>query len=95
MKSSAEEYLIKGVFTPEQALTVITTLFRSKIQMHSLSSFSSLVQEGKESAEDNSRRNELMESLDRLVDAIKSVNSPNNMIKLDCRVNMTIVSSSD
>lgn len=86
-----KEALIKGVFSPEQAKEVLTTLFRSKIQMHSLSSFSAMIRTGKDSTTDNSRKQELSESLDRLMTSIKNNADSELDVKLDCVVKMEFV----
>lgn len=91
MKLIAREALIKGVFTPDEAKEVLTTLFRSKIQMHSLSSFSSYIKTGTESHVDNSRKQELTESLEKLVKSIKEHTDPEIEVKLDCQVKMQFV----
>lgn len=86
-----KEALIKGVFTPEQAKEVLSTLFRSKIKMHSQSSFNSLIKTGQESDIDNSRKQELADSLDRLIKSIKTISDPELEVKLDCLVNMKFI----
>lgn len=91
MKTIQEEALIKGSFTKEQAQFIITTLFRSKIQMHSSESFSSLIRTGRESAEDNSRIRELNESLQRLMQVLNEIKDHNTMVKIDGLVSMEII----
>lgn len=91
MKTTHKEALIKGIFTPEQAREVLTTLFRSKIQMHTLSSFSTYVKTGKESGVDNTRKQELIGSLERLVKSLQTMNDPELDVKLDCMVKMEFV----
>lgn len=92
MKITSKEALIKGCFTPEQAKEILNTLFRSKIQMHSLSSFSSLIQTGRESHPDVNRQKELTESLTRLIKAINEMPDSGLNVKLDCDVRMEFVS---
>jgi hypothetical protein len=91
MQSIKQEALVKGNFTADQAKEVLTTLFRSKIQMHNILSFGSLVRTGSESAEDNDRKKELAESLDRLLKVIKANADQDLYVKLDCMVKMKFV----
>lgn len=87
-----KEALIKGVFSPEQAKQVISTLFGSKIQMHSDSAFSNWVKKGSSSAEDSTRRKELSESLQRLVKALETINETSGEeVLLDCELKMRFV----
>lgn len=91
MKTMVKEPLIKGVFTPEQANEVLSALFRKKIQMHSLSSFSNYIKKGKESRIENSRQQQLTESLERLVNCMKTITDPELKVMLDCVVKMKFV----
>lgn len=91
MKVTGKEALIKGSFSPEQAKEIVNTLFRSKIQMHSLSSFSSLIQTGRDSHPDVNRRKELTESLERIVKAINEMADSGMNVKLSCDVKMEFV----
>lgn len=91
MKSVQKEALVKGVFAPEQAKEVITTLFQSKIQVHSLASFSSFVRTGSESKIDDRRKKELAESMERLLKAIIENNDSFIHVKIDCDVKIEFI----
>jgi hypothetical protein len=79
-----EENLVKGVFTYEEAFMIINNLFKSKIQMHTQASFSNFLKKGCESHEDTTRKQELIYSLERLVDALKEQNNGDNNFRIEC-----------
>ena len=79
-----EENLVKGVFTYEEAFMIISNLFKSKIQMHTQASFSNFLKKGCESHEDTTRKQELICSLERLVEALKEQNNGDNNFKIEC-----------
>lgn len=91
MRPVYKEALIKGAFTQEKAKEILNTLFRSKIKMHSLTAFSSLIKTGSESPEDNSRKKELTESLEKLITSIDEIADPDTVIKLNCEVKMHFI----
>lgn len=86
-----KEPLIKGVFHVEQAKEILTTLFRSKIKMHSMSSFSNLIRNGAESEDDNRRKEELVESLERIRVLLNSEEAKSKFIKINCQVEIALV----
>lgn len=92
-KSMPEEALIKGFFTPDEAREVLSTLFRSKIHMHSLESFSTLVKAGYEPEEHKQRIKELSESLERLLNAVRLASDSNLNLRIDCAVKIGFVST--
>jgi hypothetical protein len=90
MKLAGNEALVKGVFTPQQAIEILVTLFQSKIQMHNSQSFSSLVRTGSESPEDNSRVKELTTSLRLLTEMIREADDTDTAIQIDCKVKLKL-----
>lgn len=86
-----EESLVDGIFTYEEALMIVTNLFRSKIQMHTQKSFSNFLHNGCESAEDTSRKQELICSLERLVAALKEQNNGEKNFRIECMLKIEAV----
>lgn len=86
-----EENLVRGVFTYEEALMIITNLFRSKIQMHTQASFSNFLKKGCESHEDSTRKQELVCSLERLVEALREQNTDKNNFRIECVLRLECV----
>eukprot|EP01038_Epipyxis_sp_PR26KG_P004001 gene4001-5728_t len=84
-----KEPLIKGEFTAEEARLLLKSLFRSKIQMHTNASFSSMLRTGEESSVHNLRKKELIASLQRLEKVFEKKSNANASFKINCLVSIT------
>ncbi len=91
MKPLLEEHLIRGTFERERALEILSTLFTSKIQLHNVKTFNSFIRTGSESDEDNNRKTELKESLNRLKELIEKLTDDAHLVQLDCQVKLTVI----
>ncbi|MEZ4800961.1 MAG: hypothetical protein R2809_14545 [Flavobacteriales bacterium] len=85
------EPLIKGTFTPDEAREILNTLFRSKIHMHGVSTFSSLIREGTEAPEHNERMEELKSSISRINEYLSQLKLTQEL-KIECYVEINEVS---
>lgn len=79
------EPLIKGTFTPDEAREILNTLFRSKIHMHGVSTFSSLIREGAEAPGHNERMEELKASIARINAYLSSLKLTQEL-QIECEV---------
>lgn len=90
MKTTAiKEPLIKGEFTNDEAQMLVKSLFRSKIQMHTNASFSAMLRTGAESADHNRRKDELIDSLQRLEKEFRKKKNAKAVYKINCVVSLT------
>lgn len=83
--SQLKEPLIKGSFTPQEANEMLNKLFSSKIHMHGVASFSSLIREGTECEQDNDRIKELKSSIENIKNHLSQL-PPHTKVRVSCDV---------
>jgi len=93
MKNTQELKLIEGVFTPEETLEILTSLYTNKIKYHELKNFSSLERFGKEDKIASKRIPQLKKSIEKISKLMKSASKKQEMLIVKSIVNISSVSS--
>ena len=84
------EYLVKGKFTKQDAIEILSSLFGSKIQFHSLAAFGLEERAQKKATHHNRRKQELSQSLENLIQKINNYSEKGNDVLIDCCVNISL-----
>jgi hypothetical protein len=93
MKNTQELKLIEGVFTPEETLEILTSLYTNKIKYHELKNFSSLERFGKEDKIAAKRIPQLKKSIEKISKLMSSSSKKQEMLFVKSIINISSVSS--
>lgn len=83
--------LIKGEFTPDEALEILVYLFDKKINFHQLKSFSSEIRFGDEDQKSVKRYKELKLSKASMVEFMQSAKEQGRKLKINSNVTIEIL----
>ncbi|RAI89383.1 hypothetical protein [Algoriphagus yeomjeoni] len=86
-----QQDLIKGEFSPEDAMEIINHLFSEKINFHGMRSFSNKVRFGEIDQVSEARIVELKQSNVELNEVIKSAKSQGKTLKIESVVTIEII----
>lgn len=88
METKFKLQLISGMFTSQEALEVLMSLFNSKIKFHELKNFSSLERKGKEDKISLKKINQLKENIAILQEIIKHTEANKIPLKISSKVSI-------
>lgn len=83
MKKAKNFDLIKGLFTPREALEILTNIYSGKIQFHELKNFSSKIRLGKEDKNSKTRVAELKKSLKEIQSLLNDSKVKKSKIRIE------------
>ncbi len=83
--------LVKGEFTPEDALEIVSNLFTQKVNFHEMRSFSQNIRFGCEDPSTKERLAELRKSRDEAITVIKEAMEEGKAIRVNSTLSLEIL----
>jgi dihydroorotase len=90
METKYKLQLISGLFSSQEALEVLMSLFNSKMKFHELKNFSSMERKGKEDKMSIKKINQLKENIVVLQELIKIAEEKNAPLKISSKVTIQV-----
>lgn len=91
IENQHEFKLIEGQFSPSDANTILLSLFNSKINYHTLESFSNHIRHGSDLENSRKRVQNLQDSIEKIKILIEEAISSGKKIKMESSVTITFV----
>jgi hypothetical protein len=89
MKKTENQILVTGNFTKAEAKEILSSLFRSKIQFHTISAFGGEERATKKAKDHAKRKKELVESLDILNEFLEKGGKGKSKVSINCEVKLS------
>lgn len=90
MKETSTYKLIKGVFSPQDAIHILMEMINNKINYHNLKVFSMKERFNEHSSHSDKRIEELKLLAKQLRKTLESVEEDNQLVEIDCTINLTV-----